>query len=56
MACHLFGLGVAAGGAGAGWRVAPDRPKSPNIVFVLGDDVGNNDVGWHNPEAFLAWA
>lgn len=24
--------------------------STPHIVFVLGDDVGNNDVGYHNPQ------
>ncbi|ESP00927.1 hypothetical protein LOTGIDRAFT_225566 [Lottia gigantea] len=23
--------------------------KSPHIVFIVGDDLGWNDVGWHNP-------
>jgi len=27
--------------------------KKPNIVFLLIDDLGFNDVSWHNPEVIM---
>ena len=30
---------------------APAAPAKPHILFLLGDEVGWNNVGWHNPEA-----
>ncbi|XP_078610510.1 arylsulfatase B-like [Branchiostoma floridae x Branchiostoma japonicum] len=27
-----------------------ERPGKPNILFIVADDLGWNDVGWHNPD------
>ncbi|CAL1539632.1 unnamed protein product [Lymnaea stagnalis] len=26
------------------------RPKSPHLVFIVADDLGWNDLGYHNPD------
>lgn len=26
-----------------------DSPRSPNVLFIVADDLGWNDVSWHNP-------
>nr|NIP93514.1 sulfatase-like hydrolase/transferase [Akkermansiaceae bacterium] len=30
--------------------VLGSQPKAPDILFLVADDLGWNDVGWHNPE------
>lgn len=34
---------------------ATPRPLAPNLVFVLMDDVGWNDVGFNNEEEGSTW-
>ncbi len=30
--------------------VACDKPAKPNIILLVADDMGWNDIGYHNPE------
>ena len=39
----IFSILVLAGVEGA-------ETRKPNILFILADDLGYNDVSWHNPE------
>src|SRR5690606_8918619 len=38
-------------GAGAAALAGAARPKRPNIVFILADDMGYGDVACFNPES-----
>jgi arylsulfatase A-like enzyme len=43
---HLF-LAVALASA---VHAEEPTPAKPNIIYILADDLGSNDVGWRNPE------
>lgn len=43
---HLF-LAVALASA---VHAEEPAPAKPNIIYILADDLGSNDVGWRNPE------
>lgn len=44
---HLFSILLALSSAAP---AQSDKPAKPNVIYLLADDLGGNDVGWRNPE------
>ena len=49
LALLLGGCSVAAAAATAAAAAASSRPPPPHLLIMLVDDLGYNNVGWHNP-------